>query len=296
VDISMDLPQILGRQRLVENPWKNSAELYVTLNTKEFSADDFSNIIKKKMQKTESLLRSYGIVEERDKYYLAENYKRIAEVDNYKDNYVAVNRHGGKGLLPVINNLMLVAEIRTFEVQSFDYANRFTVFSNLEDYDLRCLSPKVEATINQFNSIGIWADKMRFLCEQKHKLLESEFTAVLGLVPLDFKNYLTLFTVSQIGTCKYQRATLEKEFNRLVGVQNSEDRVKSKVLNFFKVGEKYTKSYIKSELGRIYEECNYELTAKATDLEQWFVISPKKITNTSTGKRDHGYEILSIKE
>ena len=28
VDISLDLPQILGRQRLVENPWKDEATVY----------------------------------------------------------------------------------------------------------------------------------------------------------------------------------------------------------------------------------------------------------------------------
>ena len=28
VDITLDLPQILGRQRLDENPWKNRADLY----------------------------------------------------------------------------------------------------------------------------------------------------------------------------------------------------------------------------------------------------------------------------
>ena len=28
VDISLDLPQIMGRQRLDENPWKNHAEFY----------------------------------------------------------------------------------------------------------------------------------------------------------------------------------------------------------------------------------------------------------------------------
>jgi mRNA-degrading endonuclease toxin of MazEF toxin-antitoxin module len=35
IDISLDLPQILGRQRLIENPWKNEAEFYYTLPNKE---------------------------------------------------------------------------------------------------------------------------------------------------------------------------------------------------------------------------------------------------------------------
>lgn len=149
--------------------------------------------------------------------------------------------------------------------------------------------------INQFNDIGIWAEQMKFLCGQKSKLTDSEFSIILDLVPTDFKNYLTLFTVSQIGTCKYQRATLEKEFDRLIGVRINKDKVKSKVLDFFKIGERYTKAYIKSELGKIYEECNYGLTAKATDLKQWFVLKPTQITNPITKKRDPGFEIISKK-
>jgi len=296
VDISMDLPQILGRQRLNENPWKNSAELYVTLKIGEKSFEEFSNYLHKKIDSTNKLLEVYDEISTDDKKYLiADKYQKDARNSNYKDDYVAVNTHQGLTKLPVFNNLMMVAEIRTFEIQEVDYADRFTVFSNLENYDLNSLSPRVEFTLNKFNSISIWTDRMKFLCNQKSKLTGEEFSAVLNLVPGEFKDYLTVFDIGKIGSCKYQRATLEKEFNRLVGIQNNEDSVTSAVLNFFKVGEKYTKSYIKSELSRIYEECNYELTAKATDLEQWFVISPKKITNTSTGKRDHGYEIISKK-
>ena len=46
VDITIDLPQILGRQRLEENPWKNRAELYYkTLDSdKEITQEDFDNL------------------------------------------------------------------------------------------------------------------------------------------------------------------------------------------------------------------------------------------------------------
>ena len=52
VDISLDLPQILGRQRLDENPWKTRAEFFfkVTKGEKKRTKEDFDAIIKKKLE------------------------------------------------------------------------------------------------------------------------------------------------------------------------------------------------------------------------------------------------------
>ena len=54
VDITIDLPQILGRQRLEENPWKNRAELYYkTLDSKKaLTQEDFDAIREQKIKKT----------------------------------------------------------------------------------------------------------------------------------------------------------------------------------------------------------------------------------------------------
>ena len=47
VDITIDLPQILGRQRLETNPWKNRADLYYkTIGDRKM--DIYENIVNKK--------------------------------------------------------------------------------------------------------------------------------------------------------------------------------------------------------------------------------------------------------
>ena len=120
VDISMDLPQILGRQRLEENPWKNSAELYVTLKYNENSKEDFKAYMNKKMKRTNDLLLAYNSVADDSKDSIAEEYENLAKAYNYSSNYVAVNRHAGSNKIPVLNNLMMVAELRTFVIQEYD--------------------------------------------------------------------------------------------------------------------------------------------------------------------------------
>ena len=133
VDITIDLPQILGRQRLEENPWKNRAELYYkTLdNKKVMTQEDFNVIREQKIKKTENLLLSYKLTTKEAKHDLAENFQKVAKTFNYKDDYVAVNTHGGNDLRPVFNNLVMINDMRSYEIQQIDYKDRFRVFNAL---------------------------------------------------------------------------------------------------------------------------------------------------------------------
>ena len=134
VDISMDLEQILGRQRLKENPWKNTATLFVKTTRANLKTtwEEFKVRLDKKERKTISLLRSYGSVNLEDRHNLADNFQKVAKTFHYKDDYVAVNEHAGKDLVPVFNRLMQVSEIRAFEIQQTDYADRFTVINTIQ--------------------------------------------------------------------------------------------------------------------------------------------------------------------
>ena len=61
VDITLDLPQILGRQRLLENPWKNEIEIYVSCimpgNVEMRSQFEQRRLCK--LKETEDLIRSF---------------------------------------------------------------------------------------------------------------------------------------------------------------------------------------------------------------------------------------------
>ncbi|MBR2246816.1 MAG: hypothetical protein IJ880_07330, partial [Bacilli bacterium] len=108
VDISLDLPQILGRQRLEENPWKNSAEFYykplVESKKRGMTKKIFLERIEKKVAQTDALLRSIenskGDIEAQQAQ--AENCLKLAKLLNYRDDYISVNRvpTGEKELLP----------------------------------------------------------------------------------------------------------------------------------------------------------------------------------------------------
>ena len=295
VDISLDLPQILGRQRLIENPWKNSADLYVTLKCDKKSRQEFINYMNRKNKATESLLKAFFLLPEDDKDALVINYEKVARTFNYKDDYVAVNHHSGSKTVPVFNKLMQVAELRTFEIQEYDYADRFTILSRInQEYNISERKDKIDSTLNRFNyEFTTFIDKMKYLCSQKENLSNEEYNAVLSLVPMEYSNYITTLGVDKIKTWRYQRSDLDKEFKKLSNQQGLENDVIKSILSSFKIGERDTKANIKERLGNIYNSLGYTKTPKASDLEQWFEI--KSVLLSENGKRVNGFEIINKK-
>ena len=292
VDITLDLPQILGRQRLLSNPWKNRAELYFKTSLKSETPESFVKRVQEKREKTESLLSIYGKGNETEKHNLAGVYQDRAKSRNYKDDYVAVNTRGGKDLFPVFNNLVMISEFRAYEIHQIDYKDRFTVFNALRE-EGNNFSDEVENFLRQFESFGQFTDKMRFLCESGFS--GRDLDDILNCVPMVFKNYYITLGKDKIMSLGCQKSKLDLEYGRLKNNQQNSSSLDELIYSEFKVGEKYLKSDIKNKLGGIYSRSGIMATAKATDLENYFELKSGKATNKVTGKRDHYYEILKPK-
>ena len=297
VDISIDLEQILGRQRLDENPWKNTANLYIKYQLDEVTYEEFMRNLQKKIDKTKNLLRAYETSETSSiRHDLAETYEKVAKTFNYKDDYVSVNKHSGSDLKPVFNNLMLISEERAYEVQQIDYKNRFTVFNALDGIQTdKEYSGELEYFVKEFNSYTTFVDRMKYLCRLKPSIDSDIFNKLLTRIPSEFENYITSLGISKIGGLDYQKSKIVNEFQKITGDFNLEDELSNIIHSTFEVGKKYSKSIIKQKLGDIYKNLGYSKTAKAVDLEKWFIIKSAKVLNKETGERDHGFEILEKK-
>ena len=294
VDISMDLPQILGRQRLVENPWKNTAELYVKRTMTELTKADFDAELRRKTIATESLLRTYsGLTNSLDKHILAVKYEKDTKHVSYKDDYVAVNHHAGKDLLPVFNQLMYVSEIRTFDIQQIDYRNRFSVFNALLKGGFN--ATEIEVELNKFDSLKYFDRRLEYVCYLGRALKDNpeKFNLFLDSIPKDYKNYYTILGEKKCSGFSFRKYEIEQEYQKLMNNQDID--VSQEIKQLFIVGEKYVSADIKSTLGKLYNIAGYIKTPKASDIEEFFVLKAVKIKNSDTGKWENGFEIVSKK-
>ena len=226
VDISQDLPQILGRQRLECNPWKNQATFYYRVTCDYRKITEFEMINAKK-DATLNLLKAYNMIdvsEDRIRNALVKKYYDSALLGKYKNDYVFVNTNGGTCLIPVFNNLVYISDLRAYEIQQTDYKDRFNIFCN------------ISTNITKI----------------------SKAISVVVFDPANLGNHI--------------RST-------------------------FRVGDRYSLADIKIKLQELYKNINYNKTAKATDLKEFFEVSECLLTRVVDGekKRVKGYELLNYK-
>jgi hypothetical protein len=299
VDISEDLPQILGRQRLFENPWKNEATFYYrsTCDYRKISQEEFDKELERKKKSTNNLLRSFESAPDDAKHDLAERYQTLARTQNYKDDYIAVNEHQRSNLVPVLNNLVLVNEIRAFKIQQIDYKDRFTVFSTIYN----TLSPddivnqEVSRFLEQYQKFGTFKSKLKYLCEYS-------FNDAMTNIILDqigehdnIKSYYLALGPEKLRALGYNKTYIEKELGI---VTFSQELLESNIYSEFKVGDKITLSDIKSRLEVLYKSINYDATPKAKDLENYFNVkeSSARVEIDGVKKVVKIYNIISRKE
>lgn len=294
VDITLDLPQILGRQRLLDNPWKNRAELYFKTTIKKETFEELKARLNSKKSKTEKLLSVYEKGDPGEKHVLAENYQYIAKSRNYKDDYVAVNTRGGKDLFPVFNNLVMVSELRAYEIQQVDYKDRFSVFNALNDGVTSVSLEKIDNFLIQFDSLTQFTDKMKLLCDNVNQFTKDEFESILNSINIIFKNYFITLGKDRIRSLQYKKSVLETEYERLKNNQENSGSLEEVIYSIFQVGEKYLKSDIKNKLLGVYTKCNIKASPKATDLENYFELKLVDVID-STGKRTKGFKLISKK-
>ena len=300
VDISEDLPQILGRQRLKENPWKNSATFYYrsTANYREMKAEDFQKIIDDKMSMTESLLRVYSTTFiDKDKYSLAKTYQDLAKLKNYKDDYVAVNKvHTKEGniiLRPVHNQLVLVNEIRAFKIQQIDYKDRFTVFSTIHNTLTRddIVNHEVSEFLKIYTSLTTIYDKLKILCE--YGLSNDAIQIVLGQIADsdEIKSYYTTLGSQRLKGMGYHVTKIKRSLGIITF---SQELLESSIYSEFKIGDKITLADIKLKLEYLYKSINYDAAPKAKDLENYFEVKNSSIYEN--GKKIKCYTLINKKE
>ena len=306
VDISEDLPQILGRQRLFENPWKNNAEFYyrTTADYREMKWENFKNILENKERTTENLLKAYNEASNNFiRYDLAKKYQKDAINSSYRDDYISVNRiindkTGDIILKPVRNELVFVNELRAFRIQQIDYRDRFSVFTTIHNQltpDDR-LTLEISRFMDRYESFKTKYDKLRFLCECGYSV--DIMNVIINQIPEsdEIRSYYTALGPQRLRALSYDITKIRK----VLGIITfSQDLLLDSIYSSFKEGEKYTLANLKLKLSQLYSSINYSSTPKANDIEKYFDIkeySQYEKTLDGSRKKIRGYELLKSKE
>ena len=300
LDISLDLPQIVGRQRNRENPFKNNIVIFYKTkrkDDKDLTEEEFKKTQEERRKTTKNLLDIYNNVTlSQQKDYL-QKLKADIKVSKYENDFVSISKKTNK---PVYNSFIEISQERSWEVSQKDYQDKISVTkslesltSNISEYQSDLEKEVQDFLDNKFYSTGIFKYKMRMYCEfmdlhQGNK--EVSDIIYYKIKDPKYRKYYNFYGTKGCSSLRYEEKNLELG---MIDV-SKESELSSVVHKKFQTGERYTLKEIKLVLQNIYRDLGITSKPKATDLDKYFNLTRTKFSDPKTKKRIEGYLLNSL--
>ena len=263
-DISLELRQIAGRQRLAENPFRNQIIFFYNTANNLLSEEDFENEIKAKITLTEELIednnRTTGLLRE----------KRIRQTENevklgFSDNYVFYDK--GKDIF-TFNKLAQLANLYDYRMRKDVYESGITIrreietFFNSVQYDYTKLNEDIESSIKRES----FTEKMKRYCELKQNffIIDDEL-----LHNEELMTYYNLLGFEKIRALSYQKSKMDSEIQKRYDLLDKDVMINSEIQKHISDGFKTTNPELKLFLQSVYDKYGIKKKAKATDMKNY---------------------------
>ena len=299
LDISLDLPQIVGRQRNRNNPFKNNIVIfYRTIRKTEMEdKESFDKTQEERRKETQRLLDLFNKATLDEQRAYVQKLKDSIEVSKYERDFVSISKKTGK---PVYNSFIDISNERGWEVSQRDYQDKISVTkslesltSNISEYQSDLEKEIQDFLDSKFYSTGIFREKMKMYCEFMDKHQGNKEVSDIIYYKIKDPKYRKYYNFYGTKGCK-SKGYFEDKLKLGMIDTTKNDELSSAIYNKFKVGDKYTLKDIKPILQDIYRDLEISSKAKATDLEKYFSLTKIKFSDPITGKRIHGYLLKSL--
>lgn len=268
-DTTIEIPQMLGRQRLDENPFKYNAIIYYRTKPSMQSRMEYIAAITEKLNSSQTIIDNYNNVnvDERFRKSLLSLVRGQDPNNRYQNNYLEVidDASGGYSLQ---TNLLVAAAEHILAVNKVNFYsnplflttaihNQMATF-NAKPQELRDFEKK-------FNSAQSFQDKMRLYCH--FRTTYSGFEQTLMSNPFIDPKYHAYYdqlgseTLNQLG---YDEASIEWELCR--------NKIAIQCRLRFLCGQEYTAVEVKTILQAIYNDLSLDKTATAAQLPDYLAV------------------------
>ena len=289
LDISIDLPQIAGRCRSRNNPFRNEIYYFYKDTNLENSMNERQMIQYYDAKRNATIARVQQLQQITDPGIL-NKLKTAQVIDKYTKDYLDVEDYGSTPCA-VCNDLAFIADLRAVEIKMMQYRGSYQM--------LRCMRN------NGFNATHQYSQ-----AEQLYKQFYQEFfidanfqrrmklyidtvqcypellpiIEEASVIPIEFKKYYRYLGAERIRRSGYVESILRKHLEDAskfssVNITLEKDRV-------------YSNAEIKSMIQAEYNRLGMNATAKATDITKYVPDAVPARFRDENGKKQNGYKLL----
>ena len=278
VDVSVDLQQIIGRQRLEENPFRNSATLY--FNTRESRVDRqaLEEAVREKKEKTQRQIKNYVVVPYKNE--MLQMMEETIRKYGHKDHYCCIVRDSNGRVCVVENEILEIADRRAWEVTNMIYNNDFSMYRALKagvnvTKAADSNNPEIQRIFTEWNMDNRFDRKARMYCDlhENAPLLLEE----CNFIERKYKDYYDALGREGFES-SYWREDYIRQALALVPMKLlPRNEIAGRLMNVLKVGGEYTKSEVKEILRGIYHELGIQGKPSASDITGYLTCEEKNI-------------------
>lgn len=288
LDIMLDIPQILGRQRLDINPFRHDAVIYYKtkpycMTTTEFKAQQTAM-----EYKSSQIITLYDMATPEMKAILLEAFRDRAEDKKFVDDYVDVLQVNGRQTLG-INTLVQMAMWNKWHKRSHYYKNSCQLTTSIQSAITKNVKQNEVKNFEQQYYSASDKDRLKVYSDFRNTC-SSHYAIILQnpFIDIRYHDWYGKLGYYKLARLNFDEQKVEQEYD----YHCNHEPIIQKCREAFTVGNFYTKPEVKNILQQIYDSLGLVgKKAKAAELEGYINVQERMVKD-STGNRKEGYLIL----
>lgn len=288
LDIMLDIPQILGRQRLDINPFRHDAVIYYKTKPNCLSEQEFRLQQKAMELETEQFINGFNNAPDSMKERLIKLVRDRAEDKKFVDDYVDVLQENGRQTLG-INTLVQMAMWNKWHQRSHYYNNSCQLMASIQS----AIAKNVNR--NEVKNFETWYysakdnDRLKGYSDFRNTYTEYDpFILQNPFIDIRYHDWYGKLGYDKLARLNFDEQKVEQEYNSFC----NHEPIAQECRNVSETGRFYTKAEVKRMLQNIYDSLGLiGRKAKSTELGSYLNAKERMITDDE-GNRKEGYEIL----
>lgn len=288
LDIMLDIPQILGRQRLDINPFRHDAVIYYKTKPYCMTITEFKAQQTAMEYKSSQIITLYDMATPEMKAILLEAFRDRAEDKKFVDDYVDVLQVNGRQTLG-INTLVQMAMWNKWQQRTHYYSHSCQLTTSIQS----AISMNVNR--NEVKNFEAWYysakdnDRLKGYSDFRNTYTEYDpFILQNPFIDIRYHDWYGKLGYDKLARLNFDEQKVEQEYNSFC----NHEPIAQECRNVFETGRFYTKAEVKRMLQNIYDSLGLiGRKAKSTELGSYLNAKERMITDDE-GNRKEGYEIL----
>lgn len=290
IDISTDLVQIAGRQRLKENPFRKHLVFIYNKSSIEKSKEEFEYELQQKVNLTNAEIESNNLINDaalREKRI--KDVCRIQKMLKYDESFIMYDKQNDKF---TFNYMALLSERYSYDLQKYNYENGIVIRNQLEqngfDVSARQYYVEYEKQLEHFIKKETFAERMESYCMNKDS--GNPFEAVTIFLENKYPQLKLFYDElggERIKALGYKECNLKNE----IALKNMNARLRNEFI--LQLSHRTLNAdTIKAVMNGIYAKFGLKKKGKVSDLQELYGLKVTKHRPTvANGKREYVYQI-----